>query len=70
MVLAEKISIHRMQKAFSRLAIDAMEKGYAEKPFDYYGVVPGDPEKALKPVIEPQYGDVYKSGLIDVPNGC
>lgn len=51
---------------FFEMAIEAMEKGYAEKPFDYYGVVPGEPEKALKPVITPQYGDVYKSGLIDV----
>ena len=32
-------------------------------------IVPGNPEKALKPVIEPQHGDVYKSGLIDVTNG-
>ena len=26
---------------FFELAIDAVEKGYAEKPFDYYGGVPG-----------------------------
>lgn len=51
---------------FFEMTIDAMEKGYAEKPFDYYGVVPGDSEKILKPVITPQYGDVYKTGLIDV----
>ncbi|CAM3764046.1 thiamine pyrophosphate-dependent enzyme [Mesobacillus thioparans] len=53
-------------EAFFAMAIDAMEKGYAEKPFDYYGHVPGEPEKTLKPVIEPQHGDVYKSGLIQV----
>ena len=53
-------------EAFFQMAIDAMEKGYAEKPFDYFGIVPGNPEKALKPVIEPQHGDVYKTGLIDV----
>ena len=53
-------------ESFFEMAIDAMEKGYAEKPFDYYGNVPGNPEKALKPVIEPQHGDVYKSGLIEV----
>ncbi len=53
-------------EAFFTMAIDAMEKGYAEKPFDYYGHIPGEPEKALKPVIEPQHGDVYKSGLIQV----
>ncbi|WP_251553809.1 thiamine pyrophosphate-dependent enzyme [Neobacillus muris] len=51
---------------FFSLAIDAMEKGYAEKPFDYFGHVPGNPEKVLKPVIAPQHGDVYKSGLIEV----
>lgn len=53
-------------EAFFTMAIDAMEKGYAEKPFDYYGHVAGEPEKALKQVIEPQHGDVYKSGLIQV----
>jgi pyruvate ferredoxin oxidoreductase alpha subunit len=53
-------------EAFFTMAIDAMEKGYAEKPFDYYGHVAGNPEKALKQVIEPQHGDVYKSGLIQV----
>lgn len=51
---------------FFSLAMEAMEKGYAEKPFDYYGHVPGNPENALKPVITPQHGDVYKSGLIEV----
>ncbi|MBT2637377.1 thiamine pyrophosphate-dependent enzyme [Bacillus sp. ISL-39] len=53
-------------EAFFSMAIDAMEIGYAEKPFDYYGHVAGDPEKALKQVIEPQHGDVYNSGLIQV----
>ncbi|WP_102261983.1 thiamine pyrophosphate-dependent enzyme [Mesobacillus jeotgali] len=53
-------------EAFFSMAIDAMEKGYAEKPFDYYGHVAGEPEKALKQVIEPQHGDVYNSGLIQV----
>ncbi|MEW8970854.1 thiamine pyrophosphate-dependent enzyme [Mesobacillus jeotgali] len=53
-------------EAFFTMAVDAMEKGYAEKPFDYYGHVAGDPEKVLKQVIEPQHGDVYKSGLIQV----
>ncbi|MGG5253157.1 thiamine pyrophosphate-dependent enzyme [Neobacillus sp. SM06] len=53
-------------ESFFQLALDAAEKGYAEKPFDYYGIVPGNPEKALKPVIEPQHGDAYKTGLIDV----
>ncbi|HJV17598.1 MAG TPA: transketolase C-terminal domain-containing protein [Bacillales bacterium] len=53
-------------EAFFQMTLDAMEKGYAEKPFDYYGIVPGDPEKALKPVIEPQHGDAFKTGLIKV----
>lgn len=53
-------------EAFFEMALGAMEKGFAEKPFDYYGIVPGVPEKALKPVIEPQHGETYKSGLIDV----
>ncbi|WP_423801555.1 thiamine pyrophosphate-dependent enzyme [Neobacillus sp. SAB-20_R2A] len=51
---------------FFNMAIDAKEKGYAEKPFDYFGHVPGNPEKILKPVITPQQGDTYKSGLIEV----
>lgn len=53
-------------KDFFSMAIDAMERGYAEKPFDYYGHVPGIPENILKPVILPQHGDVYKTSLIDV----
>ncbi|WP_318505003.1 transketolase C-terminal domain-containing protein [Bacillus sp. T3] len=53
-------------EAFFNMAIDAMEKGYAEKPFDYFGHVPGNPEKILTPVIEPQHGDAYKTGLIQV----
>jgi pyruvate ferredoxin oxidoreductase alpha subunit len=51
---------------FFNMAIDACEKGYAEKSFDYYGHVPGNLDKALKPVITPQYGDAYKTGLIEV----
>ena len=51
---------------FFAMAIETMEKGYAEKPFDYYGIVPGNPEKVLKPVIEPQHGETYNSGLIKV----
>lgn len=53
-------------EAFFEMAIIAKDLGYAEKPFDYYGHVPGNPEKVLKPVITPQHGDVYKSGLIEV----
>ncbi|CEG26601.1 thiamine pyrophosphate-dependent enzyme [Bacillus sp. B-jedd] len=53
-------------EAFFGMAMDAMAKGFADKPFDYYGIVAGNPEKMLKPVIGPQYGETYKSGLIDV----
>ncbi|WHY87873.1 thiamine pyrophosphate-dependent enzyme [Neobacillus novalis] len=53
-------------QALFDMAIDAMDKGRADKPFDYYGHVPGDPEKILKPVIMPQHGDAFKTGLIDV----
>jgi pyruvate ferredoxin oxidoreductase alpha subunit len=52
--------------SFFEMTIAALEKGRAEKPFDYYGHVPGNPENILKPVITPQHGDVYKTGLIDV----
>jgi pyruvate ferredoxin oxidoreductase alpha subunit len=51
---------------FFQMAIDAANKGFAEKPFDYYGHVPGNPEKILKPVIEPMHDDAFKTGLIQV----
>lgn len=51
---------------FFQLAIDAMDKNRADKPFDYYGHYPGDPEKALKQIIEPQYGNAFASGLFEV----
>lgn len=51
---------------FFNEAIEAMENGYALKPFDYFGHVPGNEEQILKPVISPQHGDVYNSGLIHV----
>lgn len=53
-------------EAFFQMAIDAMEKGYAEKPFDYFGHVPGRPEQKLQRVIEPMHGDAFKTGLIQV----
>lgn len=52
--------------AFFQLAIDAAEKGYAEKPFDYHGHYPGEEQNAIAPVIEPLHGDAYKTGLINV----
>lgn len=51
---------------FFEFTIDAMERGFAERPFDYYGHVPGKPENKLQPVIEPMYGDAYKTGLIQI----
>ncbi|MHA6531128.1 thiamine pyrophosphate-dependent enzyme [Paenibacillus sp. BAC0078] len=53
-------------EAFFKLAIEAAEKGYAEKPFDYHGHYPGDAKDALVPVHEPLHGGAYKSGLIQV----
>ncbi|OKP91454.1 thiamine pyrophosphate-dependent enzyme [Paenibacillus sp. P32E] len=53
-------------EAFFQLAMDAADKGYAEKPFDYHGYYPGDAKDALVPVMEPLHGDAYKSGLIEV----
>ncbi|MBA4537368.1 pyruvate synthase [Bacillus aquiflavi] len=51
---------------FFMMAIEAKEKGAAQKSFDYYGHVPGDDKEKLTQVITPQYGDVYQSGLIHV----
>ncbi|WP_238652548.1 thiamine pyrophosphate-dependent enzyme [Paenibacillus piscarius] len=56
-------------EAFFELAIDAAHKGYAEKPFDYHGYYPGDPQHAITPVSEPLHGDDYRSGLIEVTPG-
>jgi pyruvate ferredoxin oxidoreductase alpha subunit len=52
--------------AFFQLAIDAADKGYAEKPFDYYGYYPGEAKDVLVPVSEPLHGDAFKTGLIQV----
>ena len=51
---------------FFQLAIDAAEKGYVEKPFDYHGHTPGDPDKAPKRVLEPMKYEDLKTGLITV----
>lgn len=51
---------------FFKLALKAVQSGFVEKTFDYYGHNPGNPENVLKPVLSPQYGEVYKSGLIEV----
>ncbi|KGE17014.1 thiamine pyrophosphate-dependent enzyme [Paenibacillus wynnii] len=53
-------------EAFFQLAIDAAEKGYADRPFDYYGYYPGEEKDALVPVLEPMHGEAFKTGLIQV----
>ncbi|RKN84909.1 thiamine pyrophosphate-dependent enzyme [Paenibacillus ginsengarvi] len=49
-----------------KFAIEAAEKGYVEKPFDYYGHTPGDPAKAPKRVLNPMKYEDLKTGLITV----
>ncbi|MFT8321336.1 MAG: thiamine pyrophosphate-dependent enzyme [Bacillus sp. (in: firmicutes)] len=51
---------------FFQMTLEALDNGFAEKPFDYYGHYIGKPKNDLTPVIEPQYGDVYNTGLIQV----
>lgn len=53
-------------EVFFRTALEAADKGYAEKPFDYYGHTPGKAENIQRPVIEPMHGDTFKTGLIKV----
>lgn len=52
--------------AFFEIGVEAIEKGYVEKPFDYYGHTPGDPSKAPKRVVEPIPYEELKTGLIKV----
>ncbi len=47
-------------------AIEAMEKGKVEIPFDYHGHTPGDPDKKPKRVINPMKYEDLKTGLITV----
>jgi len=49
-----------------QFAIDAMNAGKVEVPFDYYGHTPGDPTKAPKRVLEPLKYEELKTGLITV----
>ncbi|PYI56290.1 thiamine pyrophosphate-dependent enzyme [Paenibacillus flagellatus] len=49
-----------------KFAIEAAERGYVEKPFDYYGHTPGDPAKAPKRVLNPMKYEDLKTGLITV----
>lgn len=52
--------------AFFEFGLDAVKKGYVEKPFDYYGHTPGDPDKAPQRVLEPMKYEDLKTGLITV----
>jgi pyruvate ferredoxin oxidoreductase alpha subunit len=52
--------------AFFALTLQAVTDGKAEKPFDYYGQNPGLKEKKPKVVLEPMYGSIFQSGLIQV----
>ncbi|SDF13360.1 pyruvate ferredoxin oxidoreductase alpha subunit [Paenibacillus sp. cl6col] len=52
--------------ALFECAIEAAQKGYVEKPFDYHGHTPGDPTKAPQRVIEPMKYEDLKTGLITV----
>ncbi len=55
--------------ALFELAIDAMNKGAVEKPFDYHGHTPGDPTKKPERVLEPMKYEELNTGLITVtPN--
>ncbi len=49
-----------------QLAIDAMNKGEVEVPFDYYGHSSGDPDKAPMRVLNPMRYEDLKTGLITV----
>lgn len=54
-------------EAFFSFAIDAANKGYAEKPFDYFGHNPGvHGHAAEQRVIEAVHGESYNTGLITV----
>jgi len=53
-------------EAFFNLAMEAMNRGDAAVPFDYFGQVPGDPVHELRPILTPQHGDAFNSGLIQV----
>jgi len=46
--------------------LEAIENGFVEKPFDYYGHTPGDPAKAPKRVVEPIPYEELNTGLIKV----
>jgi pyruvate ferredoxin oxidoreductase alpha subunit len=52
--------------AMFQFAIDAVEKGKVEVPFDYYGHTPGDPNRAMNRVLNPMKYEELNTGLITV----
>ncbi|MEK8128426.1 thiamine pyrophosphate-dependent enzyme [Paenibacillus filicis] len=52
--------------AFFRMAMDAVEAGKVEVPFDYHGHTAGDPNKKPQRVIEPMKYEDLNTGLITV----
>ena len=52
--------------AMFQYAIDAMNAGSVEKPFDYHGVTPGDPNNAPKRILNPLKYEDLVTGLITV----
>lgn len=53
-------------KQFFFEAMEAHDTNQIAKPFDYYGHYPGTTNQVLKPIIEPQHGDVFKTGLFKI----
>lgn len=51
---------------FFQLTMEAANKGFVETAFDYYGHEPGDSNEVIQPIIEPQHGAVFQTGLIEV----
>ncbi|MFS0861942.1 thiamine pyrophosphate-dependent enzyme [Fredinandcohnia sp. 179-A 10B2 NHS] len=51
---------------FFQLAVDAVANDIVEKPFDYFGHTPGNPEAAPKRVVNPLKKEDLVTGLITV----
>ena len=52
--------------ALFECALEAVQKGHVEKPFDYYGHTPGDAATTPQRVLEPMKYEDLKTGLITV----
>src|SRR5690606_4590164 len=53
-------------RALFELAIETAKTGKVEKPFDYLGVTPGDPEKTPVRVVDPLTKEEVNQGLVEV----